>query len=1336
MAFTDIYRLFYLEAGQDTSACVNEEFKRWAALETQLFELYSLFGNGVLTGWEIRKSSNTTIYITPGTGHIGFKSAVTINNTAIVVETPPDITFPDNGLTFYVYAKETINTHIDRSVDFFVSPNKLSYSDYNFQYTSQGESELSPGGLIIIGEILVKQVEDDLGNIYTTIDDDPTYEFRDEITLFDNLSYFIKNHIHVGGANNPSKINLYRHVTGKLSGDYIDWIDASLIKKGKINQDRLPTFDHNDLEGIGILSHSDIDTLLLAINLNQDNYLGDVSIANQIQLVLMLKHIYSTIDNTLLNLIVFVPGLPPNTDEYNSDWIDLDATTATIDYDNNRILGYLASSAASDFVKWDTKTEFQTAIDEYNVSLSDYKDSDLNPNDLITRSENISLDDDGVISIEKTIDFSSVFSKTDSADWFSSVQIISNNSSRSDGNFTVNYDIGYFTFRFFYLPGTTTIDSQDWRISSKLEFSFELSEESQSDHGDIYMFLIGSVPSDFDSTNSNLVAFETSGGTDKIVVQDGVKILDQGSVTDEPRFTSVDLQQFSDLSSISGIGFYTRTSSGWDPEVPFQFVVTRPDAGDMSTSIYDYISSADPTENILIYRYNDSLFQESGYLKLRFTTNQLTNWTRIIYDSLIPAYSGYGVDPNITIFTRTADTEDGLSSARAIYIEPHETDPGTYVLNQSNSYWIEVQINLIASGNRLVTPTFSSLTLHYTLASGSNLKAWNTYSTWQNYDEILNINLIDGTSDYIELEKYSNVNSRHFIEGNVVKTIDKNDEKIVDYTFDGFDFPISPIQAFFKLGSGLIHPTQVEKLDNGNYLISDTGNDRVIEMTSAGQIYKIFQGNSYLPLKLRDLVVLTASYNSRLGQVAITFSQMVELAKFDFDKVKLMTENGTNQILLNETNSEISIIGSALHNNLVDLDDDEFTDPSNSSQIEAGTQKQKNRATIIPGIGKSGSNSSLQTIIGSIVLFDLTSESKARVEAWGSGDLIIQLDNGAYVPTGGEVKSLSSASAQSIESAPSAQWFEEETDTSSSNFGSTSGEHGATEFVNNYNPFIFSTETDSLIEAYPNGSYSSTQLISSSTVNFYGLLPYLSYASGTSTVYLTEPRYNVPWILMRMSGLYTPTQIDDFNQLYSDLELSDDEWVRLGDFDDDGNADSTVLIDTQSNDFNLEVSVQRADIIYWDILHPVSVIKESESRYVIAQANKHSIVSLTTDGIKAWSVLDTSTTFSIGEFGSARLLSDGNLIASLPSLNLIVEIDPEQEQIIKSISTKYSPIDAYKLSNGNILVLISQKTPEGLNSRAYIFDSTTNVVWDYGLGRLKLPTGVSILSNDHVLISC
>jgi len=221
-----------------------------------------------------------------------------------------------------------------------------------------------------------------------------------------------------------------------------------------------------------------------------------------------------------------------------------------------------------------------------------------------------------------------------------------------------------------------------------------------------------------------------------------------------------------------------------------------------------------------------------------------------------------------------------------------------------------------------------------------------------------------------------------------------------------------------------------------------------------------------------------------------------------------------------------------------------------------------------------------------------------------------------------------------------------------------------------------------------------------------------------------------------MSGLYTPTQIDDFNQLYSDLELSDDEWVRLGDFDDDGNADSTVLIDTQSNDFNLEVSVQRADIIYWDILHPVSVIKESESRYVIAQANKHSIVSLTTDGIKAWSVLDTSTTFSIGEFGSARLLSDGNLIASLPSLNLIVEIDPEQEQIIKSISTKYSPIDAYKLSNGNILVLISQKTPEGLNSRAYIFDSTTNVVWDYGLGRLKLPTGVSILSNDHVLISC
>ena len=153
MSYTSIYNFYYLDPYTGTDSVIDEEMKRLWALETQLFELYSLFGNGVLSGWEIEaQSNNNIIFITPGTGHIGYKSAVSVEKTPVTLSVPSG--FVDTSLKYYIYASETENTNVNREVNFFASINIINYNDYNSQ--TNNRYNIGPGGLIRIGEIILK----------------------------------------------------------------------------------------------------------------------------------------------------------------------------------------------------------------------------------------------------------------------------------------------------------------------------------------------------------------------------------------------------------------------------------------------------------------------------------------------------------------------------------------------------------------------------------------------------------------------------------------------------------------------------------------------------------------------------------------------------------------------------------------------------------------------------------------------------------------------------------------------------------------------------------------------------------------------------------------------------------------------------------------------------------------------------------------------------------------------------------------------------------------------------------------------------------------------------
>jgi len=425
------------------------------------------------------------------------------------------------------------------------------------------------------------------------------------------------------------------------------------------------------------------------------------------------------------------------------------------------------------------------------------------------------------------------------------------------------------------------------------------------------------------------------------------------------------------------------------------------------------------------------------------------------------------------------------------------------------------------------------------------------------------------------------------------------------------------------------------------------------------------------------------------------------------------------------------MLGSALIQNIEALDGTEFQNVDTSSNFTIGSETQTG-STIIPGIGKTGSKTTVSSEVGAILLFDLTSTAKAELDSW-SADKKIVIYPEFWSPTVSTTTSTTTTSDSA-----SAAWFEESSATQGVAYENEATDQPDSAFTSNYNPFIYADGVNSLVEAYDVATFASESVSLASTTNLYALLPHKTYTDGTTT-YLTEPRYNLPQLLIRMNSYYDyPVYTSgDINNLYDEIIPSDSEWVRLGDFDDDGEITQDVMIDIDGNDHQLEILVDEFDIIYWDILHPVSIEKQGDTEYVFSQANKHSIVDLTTDGNLAWSIFDTVANFSFGDFGSARVLSNGNVFVAAPRMNLLGEIVIDTQNMVDSIQTEYGPIDAYKLDDGSVLILVAQRYSSALNSRAYVIDNTDNIVWEWGLGRLGWPTGLTqIDGTDSRIISC
>jgi hypothetical protein len=189
------------------------------------------------------------------------------------------------------------------------------------------------------------------------------------------------------------------------------------------------------------------------------------------------------------------------------------------------------------------------------------------------------------------------------------------------------------------------------------------------------------------------------------------------------------------------------------------------------------------------------------------------------------------------------------------------------------------------------------------------------------------------------------------------------------------------------------------------------------------------------------------------------------------------------------------------------------------------------------------------------------------------------------------------------------------------------------------------------------------------------------------------------------------------------------------DFDADGTIDSVTLIDVDGNSEIVTVIVDDADVIYANVQYPLSVQKDGDNNYIIAQDYSLSVLNLGNDESVAWSLLNTLVSFDYPRGGNAVLQADDTLICASPEMKKVMQIVPLTQAVLLSYTPKFTPVHAFPLVSGNIIVVENDETNSSLNSRVFEIDTTQDVITEWGLGRLSSPTGVYVLSNNNWLIS-
>lgn len=432
---TQYYKIGYFAEGEFLDAAT--ESNRFETIDSQIYGLFSVIGNGVLEGWLLTESPDgpLDVVIGPGRGVISYVYASSARSETLTNLVPESVN--------YIYATMTDKTYWDQSV--------------TFQAFLSGGYRISSVflGTVTTGETEILSI--DIAN-------------RENIGLVNSIQEAIALHRHTGGEGQPDPVNLNSEVQGVIKQQNLPELDASIITTGVLEESRIPTLDHDkDLTNKGTLTHSQLDSFVEQLSHQHADLMGETALVNLLQLILALKSEYPGIDDYLLNELAYIPGISPDA------MVDFENTTANVDTVNHVIEGVPVADSYLLTKTWNSNEEFS---DEDNVEL----------NNVIVDGDKIRLN----TTETKTYidDFENI------SDWNTSVVdlvtgerfLVLDGSTRIKGLYSgklnLNMDSSSLINVAFLME--KTFNAQDWSVYNRIVFYIKT---AYTDHGNLYFYL-------------------------------------------------------------------------------------------------------------------------------------------------------------------------------------------------------------------------------------------------------------------------------------------------------------------------------------------------------------------------------------------------------------------------------------------------------------------------------------------------------------------------------------------------------------------------------------------------------------------------------------------------------------------------------------------------------------------------------------------------------------------------------------------------------------------------------------------------------------------------------
>lgn len=813
MRYTENYRLYTPDSGE--SILPLEDSRRFLTIDRQLLGLFQIFGNGVIEGWEITKAGGLNVSINPGRGHVFYISAQTRNPATVTL---------DPNTTNYIYAAALEETRYNRLVDFISS-----------------SSPLTSSRLVLLGTVTTT------ANAVDEIDTTG----RNDISFIEQIKDLINQHRHRGGNDNPSKIDLASEVTGQLPSYRIEGIDALKIVSGRIPASRLPVLEHSSLLHSGILTHAQLDSFVRDLSNPNVRLLGELSTVNMLQLYLAMKHIWNEVDAYSTNQLVMIPGITPNS------FIDLENTTALIDYHDHSIRGIPSLSGQLHYITYKTYQDFVNPFARLRI---DIPQNDPNGDffQLTRPYEELLVDG-----------FDNVFSnETEYPDWTFEVvasgdtsqdKFVSDDTKKVDGPYSARMIID----QQFKVQVTRIFDEvQDWTSFNQFEIYIKsLSEE----HGEIRIDILGPK----DSTG------------DYVVLNDPIILLNINEITTGFKKFVKDITNIT-RDKVAGLRIYTDTSLGWN----LTPAVINVDAITIINTLY---------------------YDADGFIRFRLKTPQKSQWAAISWD-------GDENSGQIRARARTASDFSLMDQTNAVPFSDYITNGQKP--DVADNICMEFEISLNSDSTLTQSPVVRSITIAFITSSQQTGLSIDTTDEFSRATALRNVTVSSdaphGGTEAGKVLIKGRVDTGDWVYGlySNMQQVDQNGTPVLAIIGDRlFTSPMQAVrQNLISRQTGLDGVLHAERLEDRTYLIADTLNDRVLLFDENGNLVSGLVSNNARNIK--ELYPIQCSLNTTNQILYIAWSTNVTFADMDLSKI-VVQGSGISVTLSNSLDKVLYVQGAS-----------------------------------------------------------------------------------------------------------------------------------------------------------------------------------------------------------------------------------------------------------------------------------------------------------------------------------------------------------------------------------------------------------------------------------------